>query len=53
MGTDVDALSEKHYLDPMSIKPLVLLPDPVLRQVSKPVERCLLYTLTLPTKLEV
>ena len=39
MGTDVDALSEKHYLDPMSIKPLVLLPDPVLRQVSKPIER--------------
>ncbi|TJV28019.1 MAG: peptide deformylase, partial [Mesorhizobium sp.] len=23
----------------MSIKPLIILPDPILRQVSKPVER--------------
>lgn len=26
------------YLKPMSIKPLIILPDPVLREVSKPVE---------------
>ena len=29
----------KHYLTRMTIRPLILLPDPILRQVSKPVER--------------
>jgi len=35
----VDALLARDYLKAMTIKPLIILPDPVLRQVSKPVER--------------
>ena len=36
---DVDAAIWKPYLAIMTIRPLVLLPDPILRTVSKPVER--------------
>lgn len=36
---DIDAAAASAYVGAMSIKPLVLLPDPILRQVSKPVER--------------
>jgi peptide deformylase len=35
----VDAAGSTNYLKAMSIKPLVILPDPKLRLVSKPVER--------------
>lgn len=35
----IDAPTPSHYLTLMTIRPLVILPDPVLRQVSKPVER--------------
>ena len=35
----VDAIPASHYLKPMSIRPLIILPDPKLREVSKPVER--------------
>ncbi len=35
----VDARAGSHYLPPMAIRPLVILPDPVLRQVSAPVAR--------------
>jgi peptide deformylase len=35
----IDALTPSHYLTAMAIRPLVTLPDPLLRQVSKPVER--------------
>ncbi len=27
------------YGETMTIKPLIILPDPILRQVSKPIER--------------
>ena len=35
----VDGIEASDYVETMSIKPLIILPDPVLRQVSKPVER--------------
>lgn len=35
----VDGKAPANYLTAMPVKPLVILPDPVLRQVSKPVER--------------
>ena len=35
----VDAPPPSHYLLAMAIRPLVILPDPVLRTVSSPVER--------------
>jgi peptide deformylase len=35
----VDASPVTDYLKAMAIRPLIILPDPVLRQVSKPVER--------------
>jgi peptide deformylase len=35
----VDAAAATDYLKIMPIKPLVILPDPILRDVSKPVER--------------
>ena len=35
----VDAFAVNNYLKAMPIKPLVILPDPLLRLVSKPVER--------------
>ena len=35
----VDAASAKDYVAGMTIRPLVLLPDPLLRTVSKPLER--------------
>jgi peptide deformylase len=35
----VDAPAASHYLVRMAIRPLVILPDPLLRQASKPVER--------------
>jgi peptide deformylase len=35
----VDASGNSNYLKAMSIKPLIILPDPKLRLVSKPVER--------------
>jgi peptide deformylase len=35
----VDAAAATDYLKTMPIKPLVILPDPILRDVSKPVER--------------
>jgi peptide deformylase len=35
----VDAFGNSNYLKVMSIKPLIILPDPKLRLVSKPVER--------------
>ncbi len=35
----VDASMPTNYLKAMSIKPLIILPDPLLRLVSKPVER--------------
>ena len=38
-GRPVDAFGITNYLKAMSIKPLVILPDPLLRLVSKPVER--------------
>jgi peptide deformylase len=34
----IDAIAANDYLKTMSIKPLVILPDPILRQVSRPVE---------------
>src|SRR5690606_25277455 len=34
-----DDLCASDYVKRMSVKPLVILPDPVLRQLSKPVER--------------
>lgn len=36
---DVDDGFATDYLSAMTIKPLIILPDPLLRQVSKPVER--------------
>ena len=38
-ATDVDDGFATDYLSAMTIKPLIILPDPLLRQVSKPVER--------------
>ncbi|GGA71336.1 peptide deformylase [Nitratireductor aestuarii] len=35
----IDVKKRSYYLTRMTIRPLVLLPDPLLRQVSKPVER--------------
>src|SRR5690606_39044257 len=35
----VDGKLARSYVSAMTIKPLIILPDPVLRQVSKPVER--------------
>jgi peptide deformylase len=35
----VDGIKASDYVKTMSIKPLIILPDPVLRQVSKPIER--------------
>lgn len=35
----IDAFPASHYLTAMTIRPLIILPDPVLRQVSRPVER--------------
>jgi peptide deformylase len=35
----IDAFPSSHYLTAMTIRPLIILPDPLLRQVSKPVER--------------
>jgi peptide deformylase len=35
----VDASAVTDYLKAMTVRPLIILPDPVLRQVSKPVER--------------
>jgi peptide deformylase len=35
----VDGIEASDYVETMSIKPLIILPDPVLRQVSKSVER--------------
>ena len=35
----VDGFRVSHYLNRMPIKPLIILPDPVLRLVSRPVER--------------
>lgn len=35
----VDGFEPRPYLSAMSIKPLVILPDPLLRQTSKPIER--------------
>lgn len=37
--TSIDGGRANDYLRSMSIKPLVILPDPILREVSKPVER--------------
>lgn len=37
MAREIDAAWIIHYLKAMSLKPLVILPDPVLREVSKPV----------------
>lgn len=39
MTTPIDGGRGNDYLRRMSIKPLVILPDPILREVSKPVER--------------
>ena len=39
MHVPVDGFCASDYLNRMSIKPLIILPDPVLRLVSKPVER--------------
>jgi len=40
MRREIDAVSRSAYVSgTMTTKPLVLLPDPVLRQTSKPVER--------------
>ncbi len=38
-AVDVDAGGLSNYLRAMTIRPLIILPDPVLRKVSKPVER--------------
>jgi peptide deformylase len=35
----VDGIKASDYVKTMSIKPLIILPDPVLRQVSKPVSQ--------------
>ncbi|SFF35175.1 peptide deformylase [Aureimonas phyllosphaerae] len=35
----VDRLAACDYLTPMSVKPLVILPDPILRRASEPVSR--------------
>jgi peptide deformylase len=35
----VDGIEASDYVETMSIKPLIILPDPVLRQVSKPVSQ--------------
>ncbi len=35
----IDGKSGSHYLTRMTIRPLIILPDPLLREVSKPVER--------------
>ena len=35
----VDGFAASHYVKIMSIKPLIILPDPVLRKASMPVER--------------
>lgn len=39
LSVAVDGIRASDYVEAMSIKPLIILPDPVLRQVSKPVER--------------
>lgn len=39
MAKRVDRLEAPDYLTAMTIKPLIILPDPVLRQASAPVER--------------
>ncbi len=36
---NVDGRGSSNYLTAMTIKPLIILPDPILRQVSKPLER--------------
>lgn len=37
--TSIDAHPQSDYLTPMAIRPIITLPDPLLRQLSKPVER--------------
>ena len=37
-SSEIDRLRASDYLNAMTIKPLIILPDPVLRQTSKPVE---------------
>ena len=39
MHAPVDGFCASDYLNRMSIKPLIILPDPVLRMASEPVER--------------